>query len=302
MAFIFVFTAVLSHAVARILPPETSIFSSDKLLKDARLNPTISNGFLGFACATDTMFIGGVFNGEIALNATNKVPTSHRARVPASNNLEFDIHYETLSYTLDVEKAVYYENYSDTQMEVDNRRNSEALSFSFSNNAGKPSSDVNFTEIVCPPSSLSNLSCESGWTQIAEYDSALIRVVSVPFASSYSLSVPSEQSMTYVYPTVWMTSLECDSDDVLPNAVALFEQLYSERAQWLEQHLAEWANIWGQGRIDIVGNDTVSAAVYSSMYYIMSSLREDWTFGLSPGSLSSDDYSGHTFWDQVLHL
>ena len=265
------------------------------------------------------VFLGSKLKDSPLRNTTSTL-RKVTVRLSDPTNLEFDLKHETVAYPLDVEKAVYFENYSDagytlkclnvsvfahrryrnllvTQLEVDNTHDAEALHFSFSNNAGRASSDVNMTAVECPSSSLANMTCESGWTQLAEHNSSLIRVVSVHFASANSLSVQPGQSLTYLYPTVLLTSLESDED--LSDAVELFEQLYSVRAQWLEQHLSAWASIWKEGRIDIVGNDSVAAAVYSSMYYIMSSLREDWTFGLSPGSLSSDDYFGRTFWDQV---
>lgn len=36
----------------------------------------------------------------------------------------------------------------------------------------------------------------------------------------------------------------------------------------------------------------------ASLYAIRSSIRADWPYGLSPGGLASNGYSGHTFWDQ----
>jgi len=41
----------------------------------------------------------------------------------------------------------------------------------------------------------------------------------------------------------------------------------------------------------------VAKAVNSSLYYILSSLREDRQFSLSPGGLASNAYNGHVFWD-----
>jgi len=47
----------------------------------------------------------------------------------------------------------------------------------------------------------------------------------------------------------------------------------------------------------VAGNATVAAAVNSSLYYILSSVREDWPYGTSPGGLASDSYDGRSFWD-----
>ncbi len=38
-------------------------------------------------------------------------------------------------------------------------------------------------------------------------------------------------------------------------------------------------------------------ATYSSLYYLLSSVRSDWPYSLSPGGLASNGYNGHSFWD-----
>ena len=57
-----------------------------------------------------------------------------------------------------------------------------------------------------------------------------------------------------------------------------------------------WSAVW-QGGIEIEGNTTIAASVNSSLYYILSAVRADWPYGLSPGGLARDDYEGHSFWD-----
>ena len=49
--------------------------------------------------------------------------------------------------------------------------------------------------------------------------------------------------------------------------------------------------------ITVPGNVTIAATVNSSLYYILSAVRDDWPYGISPGGLSRDDYEGHSFWD-----
>ena len=47
----------------------------------------------------------------------------------------------------------------------------------------------------------------------------------------------------------------------------------------------------------------MAQAVYGSMYYILSSTRHDWPYGLSPGGLpAGEEYMGHTFWDQDIWM
>jgi len=62
------------------------------------------------------------------------------------------------------------------------------------------------------------------------------------------------------------------------------------------EHERAWADLWRSG-VEIEGRLDVQRAAMSSMYYILSSLREEFPFSLSPGGLASNGYRGHTFWD-----
>lgn len=61
-------------------------------------------------------------------------------------------------------------------------------------------------------------------------------------------------------------------------------------------HRQGWADLLTH-RIEVEGNLTVAAAVNSSLYYIYSSIREDWPYGISPGGLAVNSYDGRSFWD-----
>lgn len=78
------------------------------------------------------------------------------------------------------------------------------------------------------------------------------------------------------------------------------EQLYA-------QHASKFSAIWNNGRIE-TDNFVIQTNIYSSLYYILSSLPApdhygmlNQFYGLSPGSLSRgallEDYQGHSFWD-----
>ena len=72
-----------------------------------------------------------------------------------------------------------------------------------------------------------------------------------------------------------------------------------EKSNWMSSHIEEWHKIWENGRIDIKSmteNDNSDASnVYSSLYYLYSSIRNDWNWGLSPDSLAGNGYHGHQF-------
>lgn len=73
------------------------------------------------------------------------------------------------------------------------------------------------------------------------------------------------------------------------------------------KHAKSFANLWDLGRIE-TDNEQIQTVIYSSYYYLLSSLpapvhngKLNQFYGLSPGSLSRgsylQDYQGHSFWD-----
>ena len=66
-------------------------------------------------------------------------------------------------------------------------------------------------------------------------------------------------------------------------------------------HQEAWSRLW-DSRIEVgdAGGGAVakavSAAVNSSMYYLLSAARQDWPFATSPGGIANQAYQGHTFW------
>lgn len=65
----------------------------------------------------------------------------------------------------------------------------------------------------------------------------------------------------------------------------------------LASHAAAWGALWDSGGLELAGNLTVAAAANSSLYAILSALRADVNYSTCPGGLSTNSYSGHTFWD-----
>jgi trehalose/maltose hydrolase-like predicted phosphorylase len=57
-----------------------------------------------------------------------------------------------------------------------------------------------------------------------------------------------------------------------------------------------WAALWN-GRIDVLGNDTVATDVNASQFYLWSNTRDGVDWSISPAGLSSNGYDGHIFWD-----
>ena len=79
--------------------------------------------------------------------------------------------------------------------------------------------------------------------------------------------------------------------------------VFRVKEQLLAEHKVAWKALWDTGRIEIEGDLEMAQAVYGSMYYILSSTRHDWPYGLSPGGLpAAEEYMGHTFWDQDIWM
>ena len=78
----------------------------------------------------------------------------------------------------------------------------------------------------------------------------------------------------------------------------------------LQEHTAAWAAIWAEGTVDVrgVADDATGRALdiqshlHSSMYYLITSIREDWPHGaLNPGGLASDNYDT-VFFDMEFYM
>ena len=50
--------------------------------------------------------------------------------------------------------------------------------------------------------------------------------------------------------------------------------------------------LWEHAR-EAGGDLSLAQSVNASLYFLLSAIREDWPFGLSPGGLASSDYFGH---------
>ena len=63
-------------------------------------------------------------------------------------------------------------------------------------------------------------------------------------------------------------------------------------------HVQKWDELWQSG-IEIMNSDPtydIGIAINSSMFAMLSSVRDDWPHGLAPGGLTNY-YNGHSFWD-----
>ena len=89
-------------------------------------------------------------------------------------------------------------------------------------------------------------------------------------------------------------------------AAAHAAALATTPADLYAEHCKAWERLYssalGGGRLDVRGPSgeatRLTRVVGASLYAILSAVRTDAPYGLSPGGLSTDGYKGHTFWDQ----
>ena len=89
---------------------------------------------------------------------------------------------------------------------------------------------------------------------------------------------------------------DLDADDPVAAAAADWTRLTALGADALQaSHDVAVAELWTSG-IELTGNLTIAAAVNSSLFYIISALREGVNYSSCPGGLATNSYHGHTFW------
>jgi hypothetical protein len=164
------------------------------------------------------------------------------------------------------------------------------------NHPGGPSGDINFTTVNTDPNSPYTIL--NGTTLIAETNSSSLQAVSIvttnlPSSGLLAIDVLNPFDTTYFF-TVIRTTIETAANDLVEAALVDYEAAegLSISGTLHSTHVAEWAStIW------TVGYETdrfdVAQAVNSSIYAILSSVRNDRPFGLSPGGLTTG-YNGHS--------
>jgi trehalose/maltose hydrolase-like predicted phosphorylase len=85
--------------------------------------------------------------------------------------------------------------------------------------------------------------------------------------------------------------------DLVAEAMAHHSAGTTAASQLWGEHTEAWRARWSAGRIEIGGDLALAQTTNSSLYFLLSAIREDWVYGLSPGGLASSAYNGHVFWD-----
>ena len=102
------------------------------------------------------------------------------------------------------------------------------------------------------------------------------------------VSLAPGETRALVLATAFSSTLDAGSADPLAVATkALEASMQSTAEQLVAEHVAGWARIWEEGSVEVEGDGSLAAAINGSLYNILSSVRADWPYGVSPGGLAS---------------
>jgi trehalose/maltose hydrolase-like predicted phosphorylase len=110
-----------------------------------------------------------------------------------------------------------------------------------------------------------------------------------------SFAVTAGQTYTFTK----YVGIDDSQDTATPVAAAQAHAAAGEAAGYdaaLTANRVAWAALWN-GRIDVLGNNTVATDVNASEFYLWSNTRDGVDWSISPAGLSSNGYDGHIFWD-----
>jgi protein-glucosylgalactosylhydroxylysine glucosidase len=288
-----------------------------------RTQPNIGNGYVGTIITSDTVFIGGVYNGH------SYTTPSHRARIP-SPLLTSVKDADVCATALDLTNGLYIRRWhvpghavkraSDIivqQQFYAHRLHQNALvqTFSAYGDSGEVVIELNHTKAT-PSADIDFASLPSG--QPCELQVGVITTPEVDGGSHVKVAtctstVPSKLSLQVamwpsskspVLPSISFLSVmgtSFEDENPADFVQSKFKSINAEQPQTLlQQHTDAWALIWDSLPV-VEGPDStrLSTLLMSSYYYLLSSLRADWAMyaSISPGGTAVNSYNGHVFWD-----
>lgn len=269
--------------------------------------PQLGNGALATHALSEIIHAAGVFNGA-ALDPPNRV------EIPAFVTSVQNANVPNTSITaMDIGRAVFLKRYNVTggaqieerfyahavrtyalvhEIEITNP-SSSPVTISFMGQFSNVSSGIAFQPLrFCAGLCVGLI----GVTQVSETPqtpSVVVAVVSTPPLPP--VTVPPASSISIRQISVVLSSL--NSSDPANDAIAAFKDT-SAVDDLFTPHAQAWELRWNTGRIEISDDFELAQAVNASLYALLASASDLLPYGLSPGGLGNNAYSGHTFWDQ----
>ena len=293
----------------------------------ASLMATVGNGHvawpIGWAAGPTlkTMYIAGVFNGVDAARSGKGTVLSHRAAVTSPLNLRLGSDFAHEGAALDLRGARYLRrsrapNGGRVEQRWYAHRSRPALLVSEVVNIGDAdvayqlsgglggridTTDIDFTlreaNVTLGDGSQAAVHVMTGATREVETVGTQPTTVSVVATREEAGGATLASSQTHWSVAAVVTSLESQAPEA--DALRAYAEAYSpaNRSTLAASHAAAWAALWRSGVELHGGRRDAAVAVNASLYYLLSSVREDVQYSLSPGGLASNGYNGHSFWD-----
>eukprot|EP00708_Paratrimastix_pyriformis_P002178 GAFH01000918.1.p1 GENE.GAFH01000918.1~~GAFH01000918.1.p1 ORF type:complete len:739 (+),score=218.98 GAFH01000918.1:40-2256(+) len=287
-----------------------------------RLETSVANGYFGWVVASNDLYIQGVFNG-----AATKGP-SHRARVPSYLNLllkdsepyasaidmECNAFYRRSRYSaglfkhIDVEQTIFasaIDMHILVHLITVNNTLDQTATIEIQRSTGDASKDITFTSVA----ENDDFERYLGKTNIPELATSTSTAVGIATSKPAVVKVPGQSSQTFAFVTAACTSIDQPATADVSACAQTHYQMWMARygggaavgkANPLADQCAAWRTRYAGSGIDVEGNLPLAQSVNSSYFYIMTSLNPDHAphTSLSPGSVATNGYNGHVFWDQ----
>ena len=214
---------------------------------------------------------------------------SHRLYMLDIKNGYFAQTVDTNEYTINQKTYAHrtLRNVIVTEVETDVKilDHGDTLNFTVVSNMGPiKSHDIDFEEI--PLYHNLDFVMYRGTIKRSEYENQDLASVVLLHTKIPSFRVLDRGLTRDVYITVITTSLPDDCGSNFEKDALFYYGKARDMAanmDLLPSHAAAWNQIWEDGNIMISENLHLAQTVYTSFYYILSSTREDWKHGLSPG-------------------
>jgi len=275
--------------------------------------PEVGNGFLATVVQSSTIYAGGLFNGD---ETGEQGWVSHRARIPPYTvnvtsqvvagvralDLERAVFLQrsTLASGVHIEERWYAPLHRPTilvhEMELMNPGNISAR-ISIQGTVEDSSQDLDLLPVFLPGE---DIYAAAGSNRVPErgIDRTGVALAANSFPSTVQL--PAYENTTLFALTVVATSLNSTLplEEVLGTLRSCMANGFVAARSLLRAHVDAWQARLESGRVEVEGDLALARAANASLYFLRSSIRADWPYGLSPGGLASNSYNGHTFWDQ----
>lgn len=123
--------------------------------------------------------------------------------------------------------------------------------------------------------------------ETARQAATVVAIHATALSSSFTLSSRApEHALVAAFATTLEPGIASKTHAIQSAKMRYDEASQQGVSELTTSHASGWAQLW-QSDLQIGGNVSATASLRSSAYYILSSVRDDWAYGSSPGGLAS---------------